>query len=417
MSNNLKKIIAVDDNIENLTAIKNSLKDLYEVYTSPSVSKMFDLLEHVQPDLFLLDVDMPETSGYEAAKKLKSDQKYKHIPIMFLTLRDDINSEVEGLKLGAVDYVHKPIVTPLLIQRIRTHLALADYQRIEIITTATITAMKHIREGFVLVDADNNYLSSNPAMLDMFPGIAELEKGKPIYSLKDWPEELKEKYSEDSYFEFSITDDNTRYFRADISPVYIEENTPAVRIILFTDITDNVNLMKKLEEAAYIDALTGIYNRKHFTELAEINIQRALKMNQSVFVAILDIDLIQDINDAYGHAAGDMVLKTAAETIRQTLRPYDLFCRYGSDEFNLLFTVTDEEEVYYLTEKVRENMECAAVNHEGKEIKFTCSIGVAKCLEYEPLKIALHKAGIALTAARSSGHNQVKKFDSLLYEE
>jgi diguanylate cyclase (GGDEF)-like protein len=417
MSNNQKKIIAVDDNIENLTAIKNSLKDLYEVYTSPSVSKMFDLLEHIMPDLFLLDVEMPEINGYEAAKKLKSDRRYKHIPIMFLTVRDDINSEMEGLRLGAVDYVHKPLVTPLLIQRIQTHLALVDYQKIEIITKATVIAMKHIREGFVLVDTDNNYLSSNPAMIDMFPGFAELEKGKSIFSLKDWPEELKEKYSEDSYFEFSITDENSRYFRADISPVFIEENTLAARIILFTDITDNVNLLKKLEDAAYIDALTGSYNRKHFTELAEVDIQRAIKMNQPVFTAILDIDLFQDINDTYGHAAGDMVLKTAAETIRQTLRPYDLFGRYGSDEFNLLFTVTDETEVYYLTEKVRENIEHSAVNHEGKEIKFTCSIGLAKCLEYEPLKIALHKAGKALTAARSSGRNQVKKYDSLLYEE
>jgi signal transduction histidine kinase len=123
------KIIAVDDNIENLTAIKNTLKDIYEIYPTPSASKMFDLLEHIQPDLILLDVEMPEMNGYEAIKKLKSSDKYREIPVIFLTSREDAQSEIEGLKLGALDYVHKPFIAQLLLMRIKTHLSIVGHQR------------------------------------------------------------------------------------------------------------------------------------------------------------------------------------------------------------------------------------------------------------------------------------------------
>jgi len=131
MSGEQKKIIVVDDNIENLTALKNTMKDMYEVYPCPSALKMFNLLEFFRPDIILLDVEMPEMNGYEAIKKLKSNDKFREIPIIFLTAMGDAQNEIEGLKLGAVDYIHKPFVAPLLLQRIKTHLAFME-QKMEI---------------------------------------------------------------------------------------------------------------------------------------------------------------------------------------------------------------------------------------------------------------------------------------------
>jgi len=414
MTTDRKKIIVVDDNLENLTALKDTLKNTYEVYTCPSAFKMFDLLEHFLPDLILLDVEMPDMNGYEAAKKLKDNEKYKQIPFMFLTIRDDIKSEMAGLDLGAIDYIHKPFVAPVLLQRIKTHLALVDYQKIEIISIATVTAMKHIKEGFVLVDVDNKYLSSNPAMAKMLPGISKLAKGESIFSAKGWPEELNT--IEHGSVEFSITDENIRYFRASVSPVFVDNKTLIARIFLFTDITDNVNFLKELEKAAYIDALTGLYNRRHFTELAEVDIQRAARMNQSVYTAMLDIDFFKNINDTYGHTAGDIVLKATAEILRQSLRSYDLIGRYGGEEFVLLFMVTNEEEAYMLAERIRKNIELNVSNYEGEKIKITCSIGLAKFLETDTLKTAIVKADEALYAVKNSGRNQVKVYYSPLYE-
>jgi len=129
MADEQKKIIAVDDIPENLAAIRNTLKDLYEVYPCPSALKMFELLEHVKPDLIMLDVGMPDMDGYEAIKRLKSDERFKEIPVIFLSAMNDEKSEMEGLNLGAVDYIHKPFVTPLLLQRIKIHLSMSEQQK------------------------------------------------------------------------------------------------------------------------------------------------------------------------------------------------------------------------------------------------------------------------------------------------
>ncbi|MDR2942851.1 MAG: response regulator [Treponema sp.] len=122
MADEKKKIIVVDDNPENLNVLKNTLKGIYAVYPSPSAPEMFDLLEHVKPGLILLDVEMPEMTGYSAIKKLKSAEKYREIPVIFLTSMNDEQSEKEGLSLGAVDYIYKPFVTQHLLERIEKHM-------------------------------------------------------------------------------------------------------------------------------------------------------------------------------------------------------------------------------------------------------------------------------------------------------
>ena len=127
MAGDRKKIIVVDDNPENLNVLKNTMKELYVVYPCPSAAEMFDLLEHVTPELILLDVEMPEMNGYEAIKKLKTG-KDKDIPVIFLTSMTDAQSELEGLSYGAVDYIRKPFVAPLLLQRIKTQLSILEQQ-------------------------------------------------------------------------------------------------------------------------------------------------------------------------------------------------------------------------------------------------------------------------------------------------
>ena len=129
MAGEQKKIIVVDDNNSNLTACKKILKPFYEVYTVPSAEKMFELLGHIMPDMILLDVEMPDMNGYEAAGRLKNDNTYRQIPLIFLTGRIDPKSEMFGLNMGALDYIHKPFVSELLLRRIQLHLSLADYQK------------------------------------------------------------------------------------------------------------------------------------------------------------------------------------------------------------------------------------------------------------------------------------------------
>ncbi|MDR0906970.1 MAG: response regulator [Oscillospiraceae bacterium] len=122
MEKERKIILIVDDNMTNLTTGKEMLKNDYKVYPVPSAEIMFDLLENVIPDMILLDIEMPEMNGYEAIKRLKSEPQWAGIPVIFLTSKTDEGSELEGLSLGAIDYVAKPFSGPLLLKRIENHL-------------------------------------------------------------------------------------------------------------------------------------------------------------------------------------------------------------------------------------------------------------------------------------------------------
>ncbi|MDR1059116.1 MAG: response regulator [Treponema sp.] len=122
MEMNNNKIILVDDNPSNLRTGKNVLSEKYEVYTAPSAAKLFELLTDIQPAMILLDIEMPEMNGYEAIRILKSGENTRNIPVIFLTGKTDTENEIEGLDLGAIDYITKPFVPPLLLKRIEVHL-------------------------------------------------------------------------------------------------------------------------------------------------------------------------------------------------------------------------------------------------------------------------------------------------------
>ncbi|MDR1410605.1 MAG: response regulator [Spirochaetaceae bacterium] len=128
MNSERRKIFLVDDNISNLTAGRSMLKNQYDIFPIPSGNKLFEILEKVTPDLILLDIEMPGMSGYEAIKKLKAEKETRDIPVIFLTARNDPGSELEGLNMGAVDYISKPFSPPLLLKRIENHLLTRNQQ-------------------------------------------------------------------------------------------------------------------------------------------------------------------------------------------------------------------------------------------------------------------------------------------------
>jgi len=118
----VKKIFVVDDNNANLFAAQKALAELYKVFTLPSAGAMFELLEDVMPDLILLDIMMPEVTGFDAMKMLREDDRYKNIPVAFLTGRNDPDTEMDGLVMGAVDFISKPFVESDLIEYVKINL-------------------------------------------------------------------------------------------------------------------------------------------------------------------------------------------------------------------------------------------------------------------------------------------------------
>ena len=124
-----KTIFLVDDNITNLTMGRNVLSGHYNVATVDSGERMLKMLEKNIPDMILLDVEMPEMNGYDVIKIIKSKKETKNIPVIFLTAKSDNDNELEGLSLGAIDYIIKPFSPPLLLKRIETHLLVESQKK------------------------------------------------------------------------------------------------------------------------------------------------------------------------------------------------------------------------------------------------------------------------------------------------
>jgi len=123
VSGSRKKIIYVDDVQYSHFTLKKQLGEHYEIYTVESAVKMFDLITKVEPDLIILDINMPDMDGYETIIKLKGSDTYSKIPVVFISSRDDKESVLKGLSLGAADYFIKPFDTVKLIESIEKNTA------------------------------------------------------------------------------------------------------------------------------------------------------------------------------------------------------------------------------------------------------------------------------------------------------
>jgi putative two-component system response regulator len=131
MPNSKQKVLIVDDEPINLKVLNNILKDLYKLIFAKSGAEALRLIEKERPDLILLDVMMPEMTGYEVCEQLKQNPLYKTIPVIFVTALNDSVDEAKGLNVGAVDYIAKPVTPAVVKARVKTHLSLVDIDELK----------------------------------------------------------------------------------------------------------------------------------------------------------------------------------------------------------------------------------------------------------------------------------------------
>jgi DNA-binding response OmpR family regulator len=112
----LKKIVHLDDLNFSLIMLKDQLKKDYEVYPAQTIEKMFEILERIKADLILLDVNMPDVDGFKAIEQIKADKRFANIPVVFFTARRDKASIIKGIRLGAVDFISKPVGSAELLK-------------------------------------------------------------------------------------------------------------------------------------------------------------------------------------------------------------------------------------------------------------------------------------------------------------
>lgn len=159
--------------------------------------------------------------------------------------------------------------------------------------------------------------------------------------------------------------------------------------------------------ASLHDPLTGARNRSGMDELLERDIQTARRQANPLAVLMLDIDHFKNINDTYGHAAGDQVLIAVAGLLKDKLRVVDAIFRYGGEEFLIVLPNTDMPYVLHVAERLRKAVEDMVIVHEGRQIKLSASLGAALMQDDEHRDVLVQRADNALYLAKNSGRNRV----------
>lgn len=126
-----KKILAVDDEPNNLQVLRQILKDHYQLIFAPNGEKALEAAAKHQPHLILLDIMMPGLDGYEVCQRLHGDPATRHIPVIFVTAMSEVEDEAKGFDAGAVDYIQKPVSGAIVLRRVQTHLSLVQVQELE----------------------------------------------------------------------------------------------------------------------------------------------------------------------------------------------------------------------------------------------------------------------------------------------
>lgn len=165
---------------------------------------------------------------------------------------------------------------------------------------------------------------------------------------------------------------------------------------------------EEIYQMTIIDGLTQIHNKRYFLEFLDREMARCSRYDRPLSLVMFDIDHFKQINDTYGHLAGDFVLKRLAETIGKHVRKEELFARYGGEEFSIIMPETNGKKAGIFCEKIRRMIEQSPVNYEQKEITLTISLGIAVMGKHrEPLGF-IKAADDNLYKAKANGRNRVE---------
>lgn len=281
---------------------------------------------------------------------------------------------------------------------------------------------ENAHEGIFIARLDSQFLQVNPAMAQVL--------GCPT------PEDFLRTHQADAVWPFLDGDDqeslfNTlamhgqvshlqiRMLRQDGQTIWVEINAqvrpadsrhPDAKVEgVLSDITERKRMLEELRHLATTDSLTGLYNRRHFLELCERELRRVHRYPNDIALLMLDADHFKNINDMYGHDAGDQVLRIISRLCRAHVREVDIVGRMGGEEFAILLPQTGFSATLDIAERLRTAIAQTTLPlTDGQMLRFTVSIGgytfTGRKLAVDEL---LKAADQALYAAKRNGRNQV----------
>src|ERR1700742_5174008 len=448
------RVLVVDDILSNVKLLEAKLTaEYFEVVSAFNGLECLAKIDAGVPDIVLLDVMMPGMDGFEVCRRIKSNPRTAHVPVVMVTALDQPSDRVAGLDAGADDFLTKPVDDAALFARVRSLVRLklmTDELRMRESTGQSMglidpaqTLIDNAPTGRILVIEDRpesvqwfmnslapaNEVSSADTFeealvrvrggdfdlivvslgLRCFDGLRlcsqlrSLPEGRNVPILVLVSDGDRRKLTQ--ALEMGVNDYLTR-------PVDKNELIARVRTQLrkkrYSDkLRHNVQLSL---EMAITDQLTGLHNRRYMSRHLDTLLANAKKNERPLAFVIMDIDYFKQVNDSYGHDIGDEVLKEFASRIAANTRGIDLACRYGGEEFVVVMPDTDVAFAMSVSERLRHSIETTPfrISRAPNSLNLTISIGIAS-LEgpQDTADALLHRADQALYRAKKTGRNKV----------
>lgn len=425
-------ILMVDDRPENLIALEALLE-------SPHVNLVKclsgeDALKRILKEefsLILLDVQMPGIDGYETAKLIKSREKYKDIPIIFITaINKEPDHVLSGYAIGAVDYLFKPFDPDVLKAKVdqivqlywngkrmaqQAELLREKTRELEEANNDLLKLTLELRraeelarmigetspDSILIFDAQARIVRVNPAVEDMFGYRMDELEGERVERLfpDQFPSmgELRSRAVR-QYETVARGRDDSR-FPAELNiSEYLLDGEP-MYVCTARDITDRVMQMVRLKHMATHDGLTHLPNRLMVSE----TIQQWLRDGRSFGAILLDLDHFKAINDTLGHELGDILLTQLASAIRSALPAAEKVFRLGGDEFAVLLPDCDRQHGVQTALAILSEIDRPFVLGEAV-FPLSASLGLVFCPEHgSDAATLLRRADVAMYTAKRSG--------------
>jgi two-component system cell cycle response regulator len=443
-------ILVVDDTPSNLTLLSRILSGSgYIVQLADNGLTAIDMALDMIPDMILLDVNMPVMDGYETCEKLKADDRTSNIPVVFISALSETEDKVRAFKVGAADYIPKPIEVKEVLIRVNTHLA---NQRLRNQLRSANTELENrVNELTISREQLQERESKLRAFINALPNLSFIydDEGRYLEILTNETElllakaeELKGRLLKDVMpadeadlmmvairraietgktqvveYKLPVLSGDEHWFEGRIASMGKFPDGHSRAVFIATDITERVQLYQETQKLAAQDPLTGCFNRRHFMVLAKQELQRVARYGRPVSLMMLDIDHFKNFNDQYGHPAGDQVLYALVILCQKILRNVDILARYGGEEFVILMPETDSHAVISTAERLREEIERMEVLTSQGGRSVTASMGAASYDESSgkslSVDVLIERADQALYEAKNAGRNCIRLWQDL----
>lgn len=360
-------------------------------------------------DIALIDLHLPGAPPGELAKTVCE----KAIPTIVFSGSDDHKLRQNLFQIGIIDFVSKGSPAALLylkelvgflIEQKGKKVLLVNGEKAS--TREQLQLLSALRLKAYVCETEKDAINLLSAHEDTVLAIISHCSSGNMLRLVD---KLRSSYKPSQLSIIAIPENDsaqaTDYLRSGATdalrpPFSIEEFNCRVRNAIKMQ-----TALHSLEEAASTDPLTGLLNRRAFSEVSKPLLASSMRSKKAMALAFMDIDHFKSINDTFGHDIGDLVLKAVAQTLDKHVRKTDILARYGGEEFCLMMPGVAEESLPAFFERLQQAISSTTISQEHPDIKPTLSYGVKVCIP-DSLDQIIHDADELLYKAKESGRDR-----------